>query len=77
MALAETIVLFAGVYFAVGAVIAVAFLVLGVSRLDTSASGSGFLFRMTVFPGCVALWPYIFLRWLSGKKINQPIEDHE
>lgn len=77
MALAETIVLFAGLYFVVGAVIAIAFLVLGASRLDSSASGSSLLFRITVFPGCAVLWPYILLRWLSGRKINQPIEDHE
>ena len=74
MALAETIVLFAGLYFAIGALVALAFLVFGASRLDEAASGAGVFFRIAVFPGCVALWPYIILRWLSGRKINQPVE---
>ena len=77
MALVETIVLVAGLYFAVGALVALAFLIFGAARLDASARGAGFFFRLAVFPGCAALWPYIVLRWLSGRKINQPIEDQE
>lgn len=74
MALAETIVLFAGLYFGVGAAVALAFLIFGAPRLDHAASGAGLFFRIAVFPGCVALWPYIILRWLSGRKINRPVE---
>lgn len=74
MALAETIVLFTGIYFAIGAVVSIGFLTFGAARLDASAAGSGLLFRITAFPGCAVLWPYIVLRWLSGRKINQPIE---
>ena len=73
-AFAETIVLGAGLYVAAGAVVARAFLLRGAGRVDAAASGAGFFFRAAVFPGCVALWPYIVLRWLSGRKINQPVE---
>ena len=75
--LAETIVLCAGIYFAIGAAVALAFLVFGASRLDASAAGAGFFFRLAVFPGCAVLWPYVVLRWLSGRRINQPVEDRE
>lgn len=68
MALAETIVLFTGLYFAIGALVALAFLLFGAARVDKAASGAGFFFRAIAFPGCVALWPYIVLRWLSGRK---------
>ncbi len=74
MQFAETIVLGAGIYFGIGAVVALAFLALGAPRLDAAAAGSGFFFRLAVFPGCAALWPYVLGRWLSGRKINRPAE---
>ena len=77
MELAQTIVLSAGIYLGIGAAVALAFLVFGASRLDASAAGAGFFFRLAVFPGCVVLWPYVVLRWFSGRRINQPIGDRE
>ncbi|MEO1135929.1 MAG: hypothetical protein AAFW68_04845 [Pseudomonadota bacterium] len=73
MVLAQMIVYFAALYFAIGAVVGLIFLALGVSRLDAAAKGAGVFFRVTIFAGCAVLWPYIVLRWLSGKVINQPI----
>jgi len=77
MALAETIVSCFGVYFIIGAVVAILFLTFGVSRIDEAAKGASRLFRPTIFFGCVVLWPFVILRMLSMKKINKPIEDHE
>ncbi len=72
MALAETIVVCLGVYFGAGIVVAILFLGFGVSHIDHAAKGASPFFRPMVFLGCVALWPYIILRFLSLKRINQP-----
>jgi hypothetical protein len=72
MALAETIVVCLGVYFGTGVIVAILFLSFGVSRIDHAAKGASPFFRPMVFLGCVALWPYIILRFVSLKKINQP-----
>ncbi len=72
MAFAETIVVCLGVYFGAGVVVAILFLGFGVSYIDHAAKGASPFFRPMVFLGCVALWPYIILRFLSLKKINQP-----
>ena len=74
MALAEAIVLAFGAYFGAGAVVAILFLALGVAKLDDSAKGASFFFRPMIFLGCVVLWPYIIIRWLSGRRINQSTE---
>lgn len=75
MAMAQAIVFCAALYLAIGATVGFLFLALGVSRLDTAAKGASLFFRLTIFAGCAVLWPYIVLRWLSGKAINQPTED--
>jgi hypothetical protein len=72
MALAETIVVCLGIYFGAGVVVAILFLGFGVSRIDHDAKGASAFFRPMVFLGCVTLWPYIIMRFLSLKKINQP-----
>lgn len=59
------------VYFALG-MVAAAVLVFGVNglqRIDPVA-GSGTLgFKLLVWPGCAALWPWVLLRFLR----HQPI----
>ena len=77
MVLAQIIVYSLAAYFAVGILVAILFLALGVARIDEAAKGAGLKFRATIFLGCVALWPIVLIRWLSGRKINQPIEDQE
>jgi len=77
MALAESIVTALAIYFSVGAVVAILFLVFGVAKLDDSAKGAGIFFRPMIFLGCISLWPFIVIRWLSGRRINQPTEGAE
>ena len=77
MALADAILLCAGMYAAVGVVVALVFVVFGASRLDAAADGASFWFRPMIFPGCVVLWPFIVGRLLSFRKINKPIEGEE
>lgn len=75
MALAEAFLLCLGGYFAAGVVIAILFLAFGVSRLDQAADGASLFFRPMIFLGCVVLWPFVVVRTLSMRKINQPIEE--
>ena len=53
-------------YAAAGFVFALAFLTFGIGRMDPSARGSGFGFRLTILPGVVALWPLMLVRWIVG-----------
>lgn len=58
-------------YAAAGVVFAVAFLLLGITRIDNGAKGAGLGFRLLLIPGLIALWPLMLIRWLSG---GQPHE---
>ncbi len=75
MAVANMIVLMLAAWFAVGALIAIAFLAFGVNRIDAAAKGASPLFRPMVFLGCVMIWPAVVVRWLSGVKINEETEE--
>jgi len=52
----------ADVYLALGAVMAIAFLVWGIDRVDPSAAGA-YAFRPLLIPGVVLLWPLVAVRW--------------
>ena len=77
MVLAEAFVFCLGMYFFIGAVVAILFLAFGVSRIDHAADGASVFFRPMIFLGCLALWPFIIVRFLSMRKINSPIEEEE
>jgi hypothetical protein len=49
---------------AFGVVVGVAFLSLGIDRIDPAARGS-YAFRPLLLPDFVLLWPLIALRWYS------------
>jgi hypothetical protein len=55
-------------YTALGAVFALAFVTVGVKRIDSQAIGSSVGFRLLIFPGSVAFWPLLLRRWISGKE---------
>lgn len=75
MAPANMFVLLLGAWFGVGVVVGVAFLTMGVKKIDVAARGASVFFRPAIFLGCVMLWPAVLARWLSGVKINEPDED--
>ena len=66
-ALAEWVVRILGVYLGVGLVFAIAFVSIGVSRIDPDARGAGVRFRLLILPGSVVLWPYLLSRWAGGR----------
>ncbi len=53
-------------YAAAGAIFSLAFLVLGLARIDDGAKGAGFTFRLVILPGLIALWPIMLIRWIVG-----------
>ena len=57
-----------GLYAIAGFLFAIAFLAAGVVRIDPAARGSGLGFRLLILPGIVALWPFLFLRWIAAGK---------
>jgi hypothetical protein len=52
----------AALYGAAGGVVAVAFLLVGLDRVDPVARGA-YAFRPLLVPGLVLLWPLVLWRW--------------
>ena len=52
-------------YVAVGAVTAVAFVIVGVTRVQPAPVSLGA--RILILPGAAALWPYVLLRWIGTR----------
>ena len=55
-------------YAAIGVVFGIPFVVTGARRLDPVAKDGTRGFRLLVFPGVVALWPLLAMRWYRGDK---------
>jgi len=53
-------------YVAVGVLFAVPFVAFGVGRVDPTAASGTWGFRLAIFPGSVALWPVLLVRWVRG-----------
>ncbi len=70
---AKAIVYSLAVYASLGLVFAVAFVWLGVQRLDSEAQGSGIGFRVLILPGVAAFWPMFLSRWRRGI-VEPPVE---
>lgn len=60
-------------YVSLGAAFAIAFVAIGVNRVDSQAIGSSLGFRLLIFPGSVAFWPLLLRRWMAGK--SEPPEE--
>jgi hypothetical protein len=55
-------------YTAMGVAIAAAFLVFGVTRVLPEPLPVTLGARIMLFPGTVALWPYVLIRWLKSSQ---------
>lgn len=56
-------------WLAIGLVVALPFLTLGVGRIDPAARGA-WTFRLLALPGCVVLWPVVLRNWIRGRQPN-------
>ena len=61
--MAALIVHLVTIYGVCGALLAVAFLVWGIDRVDPAAA-KAYAFRPLLIPGIVLLWPVVAARWL-------------
>jgi hypothetical protein len=51
-------------YLALGILFALAFVAVGIGRVDPVAKDSSVGFRLIIFPGVVAMWPWLLKRWV-------------
>jgi len=58
------------VYAGLGVVVAAAFLLWGIERVDPAARGT-YLFRPLLVPGTVLLWPLILKRWRALERSKE------
>ena len=59
-------------YLVVGALFALAFVLVLAPRLDPAARGNSIGFRVVIFPSVALLWPLLASRWLRGR--SKPTE---
>ncbi|QUS56481.1 hypothetical protein [Pseudovibrio brasiliensis] len=80
MVVAESIILIAQIYCVIGLIVALAFITIGLGRIELAARGA-FLFRLQIIPGLILLWPIVIVRWValerSGEKIQLDKEEAE
>lgn len=62
---ANLIVALGAAYAVAGSLVAAAFLLFGIERIDPATQGS-YMFRALLFPGLVLLWPVVLLRWFGA-----------
>jgi hypothetical protein len=68
MLLAEAILGSLLVYTACGLLFGIAFVTIGVARVDAAARGTSFAFRLLILPGVIAFWPLLAARWVSARR---------
>ena len=59
---AEAILFCLKVWATIGGVVALAFLVFGIDRIDEDARGA-YIFRPLLVPGVMLIWPLVLWRW--------------
>jgi hypothetical protein len=65
---AELVLLVAAGYLAAGLLFGVAFVTVGVVRIDPAARGTSVAFRLVILPGSVALWPALAVVWVRRRE---------
>lgn len=64
---AEAFLLALASYAAAGLLFALAFVTVGVQRLDPATAQASMAFRLIILPGAVCFWPWLLLRWIRAK----------
>jgi len=54
-----------GLYFFIGFLFGLYFIVKGVTRLDHDAKGTSFWFRLIILPGSIGLWPILLAKMIK------------
>lgn len=72
--IAGAIVLLALAYAAIGLILALAFVTVGVGKVDHAAAGAPWSFRLLILPGAAVLWPVIARKWLRARRSREAHE---
>jgi hypothetical protein len=59
----ELVLLIVACYALAGLAFALAFVTVGVAKLDPAARGTSWAFRALLLPGGAALWPLLAVKW--------------
>ncbi len=68
MLLAEAILGVVFSYAAVGLFFGLAFVTVGLDKVDPAARGTSFAFQLLILPGIIAFWPLLALKWLKAAR---------
>ena len=60
--------LLVALYLGAGLVFAIFFVTRGVTRIDESAVGSKWGFRIIIIPGTIVFWPPLLKKWIRAVK---------
>ena len=63
MAAAHWVVMALALYAGAGVLFALWFVSTAIHRMDPAAAGSSLAFRLLMFPGAAALWPFLLARY--------------
>ena len=66
MSVAHVILACFAAYGAAGLPFAVAFVTVGIGRIDHAARGAPLGFRLIILPASVALWPLLLAKWVRS-----------
>lgn len=64
------------VYLLFGIVFAIPFTIKGVGRIDPVAQQVSWGFRLCIFPGSVAFWPWLLKRWWKNESPKEEVTPH-
>ena len=53
----------AAIYIVCGIIFYVAFITKGIEKVDASAHGATWGFKLIIIPGVIALWPLLLKKW--------------
>ncbi len=70
MSLAELIIRFVEIWGAIGALVCVLFLFVGIDRVDPAAHDA-YAFRPLLIPGVLVIWPLVLWRWWSLEQLSK------
>ena len=68
MLILQLILLLVGIYILAGLLFAIAFVLKGVDKIDETAAGASWGFRVIIIPGTAVFWPLLLKRWLRVTK---------
>jgi hypothetical protein len=72
MLFAQVALWMAFAYLACGLAVGAPFVVLGAGRIDESARGASWGFRLAILPGAAALWPWVLMKWRKAPREGGP-----